>query len=266
MPLVLGRRNFPETTAEFENALKEGAAVFHSPRLQVEVSGELPNFQRLAIDLSDGTIPRSLPTGRSLGSKQQAELKTGKFELAARPLRVGSGCFELELRAEDVDLVLQQGINDAMLLDLAGAKSGDLQLEASRKEIEAIILDVANDAAEEKGVTVQSVDLTVESSGPRSVSFRADVAAKKLFMQATITLSGSLAIDEGLNARLSDLNCSGSGMIGGLACGFLQPYLEKFGAQPIPLTAFNLGNLRVRDLTLDAGEPLRVRATFGGPA
>jgi hypothetical protein len=46
-------------------------------------------------------------------------------------------------------------------------------------------------------------------------------------MSATISVSGDAAIDDQLNARVSNLKCSGDGMIGSLASGSSSPTLTK---------------------------------------
>ena len=75
-----------------------------------------------------------------------------------------------------------------------------------------------------------------------------------------------MKIDEELVARLSDVNCSGEGAIGTMACGILTPHLQKLEAREFPLLAFSLGQLRLRDLELVADDGIKIAAEFGtGP-
>ncbi|MDQ6655945.1 MAG: hypothetical protein M3Y80_09050, partial [Verrucomicrobiota bacterium] len=66
-----------------------------------------------------------------------------------------------------------------------------------------------------------------------------------------------------LNASLSGLTCNGEGAIGSLACGVLQPHLEKVDGRTFPLMALPLGDVRLRDVRLAAGANLSVTAEFG---
>jgi hypothetical protein len=51
-------------------------------------------------------------------------------------------------------------------------------------------------------------------------------------------------------------------MIGSLASGFIKPYFEKVEKQPIALMALPLGSVKLRDISLEAGETLTLRAQF----
>lgn len=254
----------PASRTEFENALREGFAIFRAPNLRAEVAGEFPNFERIAIDLSGGSIPFSPPPLQSAGGMQGKTLCAGKLDLLAQPVRFENGDIRAELHAREVRMSLASGTSDGASLEITDAASGEFLLEIARADLETIILAVAQKAAKAQGVSIERVKLSTTSTGPRSVRFNADVIAQKMFMQTAVNLSGALAVDDQLNARLSDLNCSGGGIIGSLACNFLKPYITQMDGRIFPLAAFTLGSIRVRELTLEAGDPLRIQATFGG--
>ncbi len=87
--------------------------------------------------------------------------------------------------------------------------------------------------------------------------------AKKLFFTTTVTISAKLDLDEQLNATVSGLACNGEGAIGSVACGVLQPHLQKVNGQSFALMALPLGEVRLRDVRLAAGDTLSVTAEFG---
>jgi hypothetical protein len=87
--------------------------------------------------------------------------------------------------------------------------------------------------------------------------------AKRLFLRAAVRISGSVAIDEQLNARLCALECAGEGTLGTLACGFIAPHLERFNNREFSLLALPLGEVKLRDVRVAAGNELRVTAEFG---
>jgi hypothetical protein len=253
----------PASRADFENALREGFAIFRAPNLRVEVAGEFPNFERVAVDLSGGIIPSSPPPSAKSAGMQGKILSAGKLDLLAQPVRFEGGNIRAELHASEVRMSLASGADGGASLEITGAASGEFLLEIARADLETIICAMAQNAAKAQGVSIERVKLSTTSTGPRSVRFSADVIAQKMFMQTAVNLSGSLSVDDQLNARLSDLNFSGGGIIGSLACNFLKPYITKIDGQIFPLAAFTLGSIRVCELTLEAGDPLRIQATFG---
>ena len=89
------------------------------------------------------------------------------------------------------------------------------------------------------------------------------VHARKLFLSATVRISGSMAIDEQLNARLSGLECAGEGTLGTLACGFIAPHLQRFNGRELSLMALPLGEVKLRDVQIAADRELRITAKFG---
>ncbi len=90
----------------------------------------------------------------------------------------------------------------------------------------------------------------------------AKVRARKMFFATTIELKAKLAVDDDLNATVSGLKCTGDGAIGSLACGFLAPHLQKLEGRSFPLMALSLGEVRLRDVRLSAGDQLTVSAEF----
>lgn len=261
--LTLGTRGLPASRAELELAVREGLALFRSPKLSVEVTGEFPALEKISLDLSGGAVPQTIPASDEAGENVR-ELSVGTFDLKAHPLFFETARAQVRLSASDVRLVLRGGKGTRpALLDLASARTGDFVFEIARAELETVILVMAQRAARPHGVTIERTTLNVESTGPRSVRFCADVLAQKLFMHTALTLRGTLTVDDALDAKLSGLQCSGGGIIGSLASNFLQPYITQIESRPIPLASFALRGVRVRDVSLETGEPLRVRASFG---
>jgi hypothetical protein len=87
--------------------------------------------------------------------------------------------------------------------------------------------------------------------------------AKKLFLSASLRITAQLDLDEELNARISELDCTGDGAIAAVACGVLKPHLEKLNGREYPLMSLPLGQVRLRDVRVAVGEKLSVTAEFG---
>ena len=84
-----------------------------------------------------------------------------------------------------------------------------------------------------------------------------------MFLSADLKISGKAVIDEALNLQFSDLSCRGSGAIASLACGVIDPQLQKMQCREISLLALPLGEIRLRDVTVSIAERVTVAAEFG---
>jgi len=67
----------------------------------------------------------------------------------------------------------------------------------------------------------------------------------------------------GFDATASKLICTGEGMVGSAAAGFLQKRLDGYKGTSIPLMAFSLGDVTLRDLQIKVNGALQVTAAFG---
>ena len=140
---------------------------------------------------------------------------------------------------------------------------GLVDVGLARADRENLVGVGADAAAWEQGVTMGEVRIALQTRGERALDVTVQVRAKKLFLSANVRLSGSVASDEHLNARLSGLACTGEGALGSLACGFLTPHLQRFDGREFSLLALPLGEVKLRDVRVAAGEELRVSAQFG---
>lgn len=260
---LLDGSDFPTSRESFTEALAEGLRIFGPVPGATEVAGEnFPRFDKLRIDLSGGRVTPDTRPSVGVG-KVEPGVVVEEFEVVADPLRYEQSPIRVQVKGRDVRLDYDRDDAGRPVLALAGAADGEIELSVARADLDAILLAVAREAAAQQGVTVESVALTLRSRGPRSLEFSVAVRAAKLFMKTTVTASGQLDVDEQLDARISNATCEGSGVIGTLACGFLRPYIARYEGRPIPLMALPLGGVRLRDVTMEVGESLRLHATLG---
>jgi hypothetical protein len=137
-----------------------------------------------------------------------------------------------------------------------------MEISTMASDLESAVAKLAQDAAGKQGVTIEDVRLTLHQLGPREVEAEASARARKMFFATTIKLAAKLAIDDELNATLSGLKCTGDGAIGSLACGFLNPHLQKLEGRSFALMALSLGEIRLRGVRLSAGDKLTVSGEF----
>jgi len=222
-----------------------------------------PHLATLRVTLDDADAGEQPPRpARSVGSIEPG-LQVENFQLSGRPIVFQGAKIEFACTGRDVRIGQGRDENGNVLLLLRGAAEGQVEIALRLIDLEALILTEAKAQAAKQGVNVESVRIELNSRSERALDVVAHVAAKKLFLSAAVKISGSLAIDEQLNARLSALDCAGEGTLGTIACGVIAPHLARLNGRDFSLMALPLGELKLRDLRITAGPELRVTAQFG---
>jgi hypothetical protein len=144
------------------------------------------------------------------------------------------------------------------------AQYGNIRFEISRAAAERMIMKGASKLAEKQGVVVDNAQLELTPRGPRALDGKLTVAAHKLIFHPVLSLAGTFAVSEDLVATVSNLKCHGEGPIAALACAAITPSFSKIERRTFPLSALPLGEMKLRDLAIDAAnEQVVVRARFG---
>ena len=193
-------------------------------------------------------------------------LRVANFEITGRPILVQRAKVQLSCTARDVQLGGGRDRDGNLLLLLQDAAEGNVELAIAGADLEALVLAGAKTAAAQHGVTVEKVQIQVDACTEHALDLVVQVRAKKLFLNATVRISGRAEIDGQLKARLSGLACAGEGTLGTIACGFIAPQLERWNNREFPLMALPLGEVKMRDVRIAVGTELRVSASFGRPA
>lgn len=207
---------------------------------------------------------RPLPRPSPAVGVVEPGLRVAHFEISGRPILVQQAKVELSCTARDVRLGQGRDKEGNLLLVLQDAAQGRVEVAVALADLEALVLAGAKAEAGKQGVTVEHVRIELRSRSERMLDAIVEVRAKKLFLSAVVRISGSVAIDEQMNARFSGLECAGEGALGTLACGFIAPHLARFNRRRFSLMALPLGEIKLRDVRIAAGRELRVTAKFGG--
>jgi hypothetical protein len=133
-----------------------------------------------------------------------------------------------------------------------------------QSDIAKLVTQLARSQACKQGITVDGVQVTLRQESTHSLAVEIHLRARKLFLGASLRVTGQLDLDDQLNLKVSDLNCAGDGGISALACGILKPYLQKIDGREFSLMSLPLGEIQLRDVRLVADDDkLSVTAEFG---
>lgn len=264
----LAGKAFPTDAGALASAIEEALReVFALPKGASPVTakgGTYPDIKHVKVDLDGAKVSATEPPPKPLGTgKRQPGVTVGEFELTARPIRYEQAKLDLDLTASGLRFDFDRDKAGRPLLVLTDAEDGEVNARVSKKDIEALMLSAATLGAKQQGVTVQDLELELSSTGPRSIAADVRVKAKKMLVTGVVHVTGAVDIDDELNATLSNLRCTGEGMIGTMAAGVMQKHLQAFDGKQVPLMAFSLGDVSLRDLELEVNGALHVSAAFG---
>lgn len=269
----LATKDFPASSDDLAAAINDALAeVFKVPNgvgaVSISGAAKFPAIKSMTIDLDGAHInatkapPKPVGTGR----KRQPGPRVEKLELSAQPIQYEKAKLNLKVSATGLRFDFDRDKKGKPVLVLTDAKTGKVDARISKADIEALLTEAATLAAAQQGITIQQLELDLKAAGPRSVHANVRVKAKKLLMTGVLHITGKLDIDDELNATVSDLDAIGDGIIGSAAAGIVKGKLKPFDGTTVPLMAFSLGDVALRDLKIDLKKDLHVTAAFGADA
>jgi len=261
----LNTNTFPATAVELKRLLNQSLyELFNLDGDPVELREKsYPHLESLNISLDGAEVRQRPPALPSLRSEPAPGLTVESFRVAGAALNVGPAAVDFALEARGLQIYQATDRQDHIVLLLHDAADGRVEISAPVSDLEALIAEVAKSEAGKHGVNIETVQLSLRSQTPRSLAAEIRLRAKKLFISAALRITGQLDLDEKLTAKLSGLDCTGEGAIAGIACGVLKPHLQKLDGREFPLMSLPLGEVRLRDVRIAAGDKLSVTAEFG---
>ncbi|CAN5582224.1 hypothetical protein BH18VER1_BH18VER1_14460 [soil metagenome] len=258
-------KTFPSTAGELQSRLNDSIQrVFSRADQPVSVvEKSYPALAEIRIALDGAELRPNLARPPRVGGQGAPALHVGELHVGGSGLTIGPARADLRLRAREVGLTQATDEKGDVVLLLQNAADGSVEITTSKLDIERTIAAVAKHEAGKQGVTIDQVQLTVRQRGERSVDAEVQLRGRKLFFSTILRIGASLDVDEELNAKISRLACHGDGAIGALACGALAPHLEKLTGRSFALMGLPLGEIRLRDVRISAGDKLTVSAEFG---
>ncbi|MEP6975788.1 MAG: hypothetical protein ABI787_07445 [Spartobacteria bacterium] len=261
----LPNKSFPPDSDSLRAALEESlrrVVTPAGPMVAVE-DKSYPELAAIRVSLDEASAGERPPRPAPAVGPIEPGVRVERFEISGRPILVQQAKLELSCTARDVTLGEGRDEDGNVLLVLQDAAAGNIEVALPLRDLEALVLAGAKSEAAKQGVTVEAVQIELRTRSDRALDAVVHVRAKKLFLVAAVKISGSVEIDEQLNARLSGLQCAGEGTLGTLASGVIAPLLQRFDGREFSLLALPLGEVKLRDVRLAAGRELRVTAQFG---
>jgi len=222
-----------------------------------------PSLAEISITLDGASLRPDPPRPQLVSGKTSPALEAGRLTVRASALSIGPATVDLALFARAVHLGQGRNSNDEIVLSLDDAAEGKIEISAPLADLEQVIAKIAKDQAGKHGVAIETVQLTARTTSPRSLEAEVRLKARKLFLSASIRITGQLDLDSELNAKISCLECKGDGAIAAIACGTLDPHLRKLDGREFPLMSLPLGEIRLRDVRIGVSDKLSVTAEFG---
>src|SRR2546423_1975239 len=261
----LNTANFPSNAADLARRLNESLRdLFHLPSDPVTIREiSYPHLASLAVVLDGAQLRGQPPPIPSAGGESIPALTVDSFTAKGSQISVGPAAIDFALEAQNVGLHRTIDSQGNVVMMLQRAANGRIEISALPADLEALIAQVAKVEAGRHGVAIDSVQLSLRSNSPRSLAAEVRLRAKKLFVSASLRITGQIDLDEELNARISGLDCTGEGAIAGIACGVLKPHLEKINGRQFPLMSLPLGEVRLRDVRIAVADKLSITAEFG---
>lgn len=266
LPLAKDRlpASAPALTASLLGGWKDVFTFPDADRVVTLSGGRYPAVDSLRVDLS-GAVAN--PDHKSAKIPEPVfttkRLTANHFTMLAEPLVSGKAKINLKVTGVGARFDLQHDKDGKPILMLADAKEGTLHFDLTQSDLQKLMLAQAKALGASKAVAVRSLDLKLDSLGPRSLKASLHVSTLVGFIPAGIKFTARVDIDDAMNAKISNLTCDGDELIGPLIVGLIRPSLAKYDGQTKPLVAFPSGDLELRDLQIDVGERVALTARFG---
>ena len=263
--LSLSTAIFPSSAADLQRLLNEALERFFISKADpVAISDHsYPRLSAIEISLDGARLRPEPPRPLIAACEISPALEIDQLTVNASPLFLGPARVNLSAFARDVQLGRGKNSEGQISLSIDSLVSGQMEISIAQADLEGVIIELAKTKGTRQGLTIDNLQLKLRQESPRSVSAEVDFRVRKLFLTASIRVTGQLDLDDDLNLKISGLACSGDGGMATLVCGILKPYLQKIDGREFPLISLPLGNIHLRDVRLAVGETLTLTAEFG---
>ncbi len=258
---ALCREDFPKDELELKTAIGAGFGLLGLDASRVELEGSLPALTSLRCNVSGAEFRKEHRFAKAVGAISPGFFVRELSVLCENGRVLGAG-FSASLRVNDAVLGYGRDVNHGAVLVLEKCGAAVLNVSLHRSGIERVLFDLATTAADEQGAEMKETSLHWEQETSRALKLRIEARAKAMFVDARVTATVRVSIDDDLQLTVSGLSCTGEGMMGNLAATMLRKQIPKYEGRSIALGDALPGGLRMKSIELRC-EPdaLVIRAT-----
>ncbi|MGN7701120.1 hypothetical protein [Cellulosimicrobium sp. 22601] len=249
-------------------------------RLDAELDG--PDVSRLDVDLTgvrvrvggQGTAPGAERASTDGHETRDVEDVRAREDAVLRRVRVDAH----PLLVEDVpvDVVAEaEGLRFRWVEDTAGGLgiepvepddaahlSGHVRVAAPRDALVETARRLVATELQNLGLTLASLDVDLESAGPRSVTLRGFARVRKGILSASVRAAGTAEVDAHMVLTVRDLELSSRNPVVAALLLAARGELAKAEGHRVDLVSDLPPGVRLADVRVDVGETLAVTARF----
>ncbi len=271
--IPLGAGDIPNNSAQLAERVEAAIALLVNksgkvrPKVECEMSSP-GQVQRLTIDLTELEAAAS-KTERPSSLTQLGAVVLEELKVGGNPVIIYGAPVTLKISGKSLPMVWSRDDRGNLWLvpaDERGAEgnaSGNFELAAPIAQIEQAARKVVGELAEANGAKLKDLRISVESAGPRSLAFRADIAAAKFMMIAKVHAIAEVALDDQMNLNIGNLAVEGDGAAGTMVANMLADKLTAFRGRQIALGQYMFAGAALEDVRLEVDDRIRVTARFG---
>ena len=263
----------PDSSGRFSDSIARGlsrivkpAAVLGGP---VTVAGDrYPALSSLRIDLSNSvTVTGPAKVKLRKESPIRPGVAVDAFAVTAQPLRVYTGNINYTLAASDAVFDLRADKdNTHTLLVMEDASGGNFSVTAKIGDLQAALVGTIDTMLAGTGMSVQSVKLKMDASGPHSLHTDTTISVAEMLMpSADAHIEATMDVDDALNGTIHNLKVTGQGVLGSTFVGLFSGSLKDYQDKTRPLMEFPTGKIHLSSMQFNVSDgTLKITGTFAG--
>jgi hypothetical protein len=267
--IPLFRNQFPSSKAELAEALNDALGRYlkkESGPLVTVSARVFPYLDEIAVNLDAAELASSFPAAPKVVGETKSAIEAGLVSLSGRDIKVRGIPVNLQMAANSVVMHSGRDESDQAVLVPQSVRSGHVAIAVSQQDLEKAIGELAREQGAKNGIAVEDVKIALRARGVRSISADIHLRARKFLLRTEMDVSGQLEIDDAFEAKISNLKCRATGTIGSVACGVLQPYLDKIEGHSVSLMSFPFTGMKLKDVRVTVADTVEVTADFAGEA
>ncbi|MFB8228320.1 hypothetical protein [Cellulosimicrobium sp. NPDC055967] len=284
--LPLGTAPRPTTAAELLARLRPallgllGPTVEGADRARLDADLDGPDVSRLDVDLTGVRVRVG-----SQGAARSAEHASGRSSRDVEDVRSREDAVLRRVRVDahpllvedvPVDVVAEaEGLRFRWVEDTAGGLgvegvepddaaplTGHVRVAAPRDAIVATARRLVATELQNLGLTLASLDVELESAGPRRVTLRGFARVRKGILSASVRATATAEVDARMVLAVRDLELSSRNPVVAALLVAARGDLAKVEGRQVDLVSDLPPGVRLADVRVDVGETLAVSARF----